>query len=118
METRKDAIDFCLSFPNAFEDYPFHDDNWTVMRHKDNKKTFACIYERNGKIWINVKGAPDWCEFWRNAFNSVIPAYHMNKTHWNSIILDGTVPDDNIMGMINDSYNLTMKRKSARGIKS
>ena len=107
METRKDVIDFCKTFENVYEDYPFREDNWTLMRHRNNKKTFAMVFERNGKIWINVKCEPNFTYFWRNAFEGVIPAYHMNKEHWNSIILDGTVPDDAVMNMIADSYKLT-----------
>ena len=107
MEKRKDVIDFCKTFENVYEDYPFRDDNWTLMRHRNNKKTFATVFERNGKIWINVKCEPSFTYFWRNAFEGVIPAYHMNKEHWNSIILDGTVPDDAVMNMIADSYKLT-----------
>jgi len=45
-------------------------------------------------------------EFWRNAYTSVVPAYHMNKKHWNSIILDGTVPGKEIKRMIAESYDL------------
>ena len=107
METRQDVIDFCKTFENVYEDYPFRDDNWTLMRHCNNKKSFATVFERNGKIWINVKCEPNFTYFWRNAFEGVIPAYHMNKEHWNSIILDGTVPDDAVMNMIADSYKLT-----------
>lgn len=107
MKTRNDAIDYCLTFVGVYEDYPFDDPNWTVMRHKGNKKVFAWIFERNGHIWINIKGHPEWNEFWRQTFDSVVPAYHLNKTHWNSVILDGTVPDENIKAMITESYNLT-----------
>lgn len=107
MRTREEALDFCNSFQNVIEDYPFHDSNWALMRHKHNKKTFACVYERDEMIWINVKCDPEWRDFWRGAFSSVIPAYHMNKTHWNSIILDGTVPDEDIKKMIIESYELT-----------
>lgn len=107
MEKREEAIAFCRTFANVYEDYPFHDDNWTVMRHNGNKKSFACIYERQGNIWINVKCNLEWRDFWRNAYSSVVPAYHMNKEHWNSIILDGTVPDNDIKRMIGESYDLT-----------
>ena len=54
MLTRKEAIAACMTLPDAYEDYPF-DDTWTVMRHQTNKKMFAAIYEREGRIWINVK---------------------------------------------------------------
>ena len=52
--TRQDLIDFYLTFPDAYEDFPFDDITdaraWTVMRHKENKKSFALIYERHGKL--------------------------------------------------------------------
>ena len=67
---------------------------------------FAAIFERYGKIWVNVKCEPSLSELFRNTYDSVIPAYHMNKTHWNSIILDGTVPDSEIENMIIDSLKL------------
>lgn len=55
MQTRQEAIQYCHSFKDVYEDYPFHDDNWCVMRHKKNKKTYALIYDKDGHIWINVK---------------------------------------------------------------
>ena len=114
MTSRQQVIDFCLTLMSTYEDYPFDDSNWTVIRHKGNKKIFAWILERKGNIWINVKGKPEWNDFWRRTFNSVIPAYHLNKTHWNSIILDGTVPDDNIYDMITESYELTKPKNTGR----
>lgn len=110
MRERKEVIEFCLGLNGTYEDYPFHDFNWTVMRHKDNKKMFAAIYEHKGNIWINVKCDPNLTYMRRNSFESVIPAYHMNKEHWNSIILDGSVPDDDIKAMISDSYDLTANK--------
>ena len=60
--TRRELIDFCLTFPAAYEDYPFDDITdagaWTVMRHRSNKKSFAFIYERYGKLRINLKCDP------------------------------------------------------------
>ena len=109
MICRKEAIDYCLTFKNVYEDYPFNDKNWSVVRHCENKKIFAWIFEKDGYIWINVKCKTDWIDFWRETFNSVIPAYHMNKKHWNSIILDGTGPKDEICRMIGESYDLTKK---------
>ena len=107
MRERREVIDYCLTFKNVFEDYPFHDDNWCVMRHKQNKKVFAWIFNKDGYVWVNVKCDVEWRDFWRNAFESVIPAYHLNKTYWNSIILDGTIPIEDIKRMIGESYDLT-----------
>ncbi len=49
---------------------------------------------------MNVKCDPEWLLFWRNAFETVIPAFHLNKKHWNSIILDGSIPDKDVQIMI------------------
>lgn len=107
MRTREEAIGYCLSLGECYEDDPFHDPNWTVIRHNSNRKVFAWIFEREGCIWINVKCDPEWRDFWRDAFASVVPAYHLNKEHWNSIILDGGVPEEEIQRMIEESYGLT-----------
>lgn len=111
MVTREEATSYCNSFDDVIEDYPFHDSNWALMRHKNNKKTFACIYEREGNVWLNVKCDVEWRDFWRATYTSVVPAYHMNKTHWNSIILNGVVPDHDIKRMIEESYELTRPKK-------
>lgn len=115
MKTREEALAFCLSLPGTFCDMPFRDPNWTVARRRENRKIFACVFEREGHIWINVKADPEWRDFWRSAFSSVIPAYHMNKKHWNSIVLDGTVPDRDIERMIGESYDLTGMKKKGKG---
>lgn len=111
MKSRQDAIKFCVSLKDSYEDYPFSDHNWTVIRHRSNHKVFAWIFEREDNIWINVKCDPEWRELWRSTFASVIPAYHLNKEHWNSIILDGTVPDKEVRRMIEESYDLTIDAK-------
>ncbi len=55
---------------------------------------------------INIKVDPEWRDFWRNAYEAVIPGYHQNKEYWNTVILDGSVPDDEIRRMIAESYDL------------
>ncbi len=72
MRTRQDVIDFCLSLDDTYEDYPFHDFNWTVMRHKSNKKMFAAICERMGNIWVNVKCDPNLTHMWWSALLKTI----------------------------------------------
>ena len=100
-----------LTFSDVYVDTPFHDPNWVLLRYEKNKRAFAWTYEREGHIWVNVKVDPEWRDFWRNTYSSVIPAYHQNKEHWNSIILDGTIPDTDIKRMIAESYDLICKKK-------
>lgn len=107
MKTRAEAIAACMHLPGVYEDYPFDDPGWTCMRHGANRKIFAFIFERNGRIWINVKAEPLKADFWRDAFAAVAPAYHMNKRHWISIILDGSMDEADIRMLIEDSYRLT-----------
>ena len=114
--TRRDLIDFCLTFPATYEDYPFDDvaDNvWTVMRHRANKKSFALVYERNGKLCVNLKCEPMEAVLLRQAFVEVTPGYHMNKEHWNTVILGGDVPDEMLERMVGQSYDL-IKPKARR----
>lgn len=104
--TRKQALEFALSLPQTYMDTPFDDTNWQLVRMKDSKKTVCCIYERNGYININVKAKPDRALLWRSIYRSVTPAYHQNKEHWSTIILDGTVRTQDIKSMIMESYEL------------
>lgn len=108
--TRQDLIDFCLTFPAAYEDYPFDDiavaGAWTVMRHRANKKSFALIYERNDKLCVNLKCEPFEADFLRQIFTDVKPAYHMNKIHWNTVTLGGDVLEDELKQMVGNSYDL------------
>lgn len=106
MLTRKEAIEFGLSFPDTYQDAPFHDDNWQLVRVHGSKKAFLWTYERDGYINLNVKVSPEWRDFWRDAYESVIPGWHQNKEHWNTVILDGTIPDAEIKRMIAESYDI------------
>jgi len=102
---KKDIIDYCLKFPAAYEDYPF-DENWTVMRHSGNKKSFAFIYERNNKLCVNLKCEPSEADILRRIYKDITPAYHMNKEHWNTVTIGGDVSKDALFYMINHSYLL------------
>ena len=111
MKTREEVLKYGLSFPDTYQDAPFHDPNWQLVRVRKSKKVFLWTYERNGKMCINIKVDPEWRDFWRNAYASVLPGYHQNKEHWNTVILDGTVPDEEIRRMIAESYDLVVKLK-------
>jgi len=106
VKTREEALTYGLSFPNTYQSAPFHDENWQLVRVKESKKAFLWVYERNGYINLNGKVSPEWRDFWREAFASVMPGYHQNKEHWNTIILDGTIPTKDVKQMIAESYDL------------
>lgn len=114
MQTRKEALQYALSFPDTYQEAPFHDPNWQLVRIKESKKAFLWTYERDGRINLNVKVTPAWRDFWRDAFPSVQPGWHQNKDNWNTIILDGTVPDDAIKNMIAESYAIVTDSPTKR----
>ena len=114
MKTREEALKFGLSFPDTYQDAPFHDDNWQLIRVKGSQKSFMLVYEKDESVRINVKVDPEWRDFWRKTYSSVIPAYHQNKEHWNTIILDGSIPDDEVKRMIADSYDLVTDTPTKR----
>jgi predicted DNA-binding protein (MmcQ/YjbR family) len=109
--TRRQWIDACLRMGDAYEDYPFDldrnaPDAWTLVRHCQNKKTFAFIYERDG-LCLNLKCEPLRAEFLRRVYRDITPGYHMNKTHWNTVRPGGDVPDDVVFALIRQSFVLT-----------
>lgn len=114
MKTREEVLKYGLSFPDTYQDAPFHDANWQLVRFRYNKKAFLWTYEREGCIWINLKVTPQWAYFWRDMYEAVIPGYHQNKDHWNTVILNGTVPKDDIMKMIAESYRLVSDSPTKR----
>lgn len=114
MNTREEALEYGLTFPGTYVDAPFHDRNWQLVRVRPSEKAFLWTYERNGYININVKVDPEWRDFWRDAFEAVIPGWHQNKEHWNTIILDGSIPDDTIRDMIAQSYDLVADNQTKR----
>lgn len=114
MVTREVILEFGLSFPDTYQEAPFHDPNWQLIRVLPSKKAFLWTYERDGYINLNVKVDPDKAYFWRSVYKSVIPGYHQNKRHWNTIILDGTIPDEDIKTMIEESYDLVTNSPTKR----
>jgi len=108
--TRRELIDYCLTYPDAYEDYPFDEipgaaGSWAVLRRRSNKKSFALIFERDG-LCVNLKCEPMRAELLRRVYEGVTPAYHMNKEHWNTVRPD-LVPPEELRSMITHSYELT-----------
>lgn len=114
MRTREEALSYGLSFPDTYQEAPFHDPNWQLVRVKGSRRAFLWTYEREGLIHLNVKTDPEWRDFWRSSFPSVLPGYHQNKEHWNTVILDGSIPDADVKRMIAESYDLVTDCPSKR----
>ncbi|MGN0390131.1 MAG: methylated-DNA--[protein]-cysteine S-methyltransferase [Wujia sp.] len=114
MRTKEEVLRFGLSFADTYQDAPFHDDNWQLVRVKGSRKAFLWTYERGGFINLNVKVAPELRELWRDAYDAVIPGWHQNKEHWNTVILDGSIPDEDVKAMIAHSYDLVTDSPAKR----
>ncbi len=114
MQTRKEAVTYGLSFPNTYTEAPFHDPNWDLVRIKGSKKVFLWIYEKDGIMHLNVKVRPEWRDFYRQVYEAVVPGYHLSKEHWNTIILDGSIPDEDIKRMIAESYDIVTDSPTKR----
>ncbi len=114
MKTRQEALDYGLSFPETYVQAPFRDSNWELIRIKNSKKAFLWVYEKDGFVNLNVKVNPQWRDFWREVYPSVIPGYHQNKKYWNTIILDGSIPEKEIRRMITESYDLVTDSPTKR----
>ena len=106
MKTRAEMVAHCLEFPGAYEDYPFSDTNWTVMRRRDTSKGFAWIYERGGILWVNLKSAPEDTSALCSIHPAITPGYHMNKRHWISVPLDGSVSEALLDSLLQTSWEL------------
>lgn len=114
MKTREEALAYALSFPNTYQSAPFRDPNWQLVRVNGSKKAFLWTYEKDGYINLNVKVDPEWRDLWRDAYPSVTAGWHQNKENWNTIILDGTVPEKDIRRMIAESYDLVTDSPTKR----
>ena len=104
--------DYLLSKPEAWEDFPFRLD---VAVFKVRNKMFATLAQggANGTDkdqWqMNLKCDPEQALMLRDVFPAVVPGYHMNKAHWNTVILDDSIPQGELERMIDHSYGLVFK---------
>ena len=77
------------------------------MRHVKNKKIFALIMNHEGHLLVNLKCDPKEAVFLRQSFKGVIPGWHMNKEHWNPVVIGVDVPEVEIKRQIGNGYDLT-----------
>jgi predicted DNA-binding protein (MmcQ/YjbR family) len=94
--------EYCISKPGSTEGFPFGE-NTLVFKVKE--RIFA-LANLDGDLSINLKCEPDFAIELREKYPAVTPGYHMNKKHWNTVILDGSVPDREVFAWIDHSYDL------------
>lgn len=78
-----------------------------VFRHGKKKKWFGIIMDVKGEVYFNVKTDPTYSELLRNSYDYIIPAYHMSKVHWNTVIISKNVDRELLYELIDQSYELT-----------
>jgi predicted DNA-binding protein (MmcQ/YjbR family) len=98
---------YLLNKPEAVEDFPFGPE---AAVYKVCDKMFALIAEEDNDARINLKCDPAEAEQLRMVFDAVRPGYHMNKKHWNTIVINGSIPDAEVKRMIDNSYALVVKK--------
>lgn len=107
MKTIEKLLVACKAHKGAVQDYPFGPD---FMVMKVGGKMFAMLFQYGGQDAVSLKCEPEMAELLRMQHNSVKPGYHLNKRHWNTVMLDGTVPEQEIEWMINHSYSLVVNK--------
>ncbi len=103
MITHKQLEEFILGLPNARLDYPFGKD---VAVYKAGDKMFALIAEGANPVRISLKCDPLLAETLREKYETVLPGYHLNKKHWNTIICSGQLNEDEIKDLIVHAHQL------------
>lgn len=100
---------YLLSMPNSRLDYPFGEG---VAVYKVKDKMFALIAEGKVPVRISLKCDPELSKVLREKYTEVMEGYHLNKKHWNTIILSGQLDWDEVQGLIRHSYDLVAKQLS------
>jgi predicted DNA-binding protein (MmcQ/YjbR family) len=100
----------CLDFPGAEETFPFGPETSVF---KVAGKMFAISALAQSPLRVSVKCEPSLAEQLRDAHSAVLPGYHLNKRHWNTVIIDGSLPQQMITDMIEDSYDLIVSKLAA-----
>ncbi|CAI6080628.1 MmcQ/YjbR family DNA-binding protein [Cohnella sp. JJ-181] len=100
-------VKYILTKKGAYKDYPFGE---APLVLKVAGKMFALIDERGDPPSVSLKCDPVLAESLRQQYEAVVPGYHLNKTHWNTVRLDGTVPDADLKAMVGHSYDAVVSK--------
>ena len=107
--THKELEDYLLEFPNTWLDFPFGEGTSVYkIGHKETGqgKMFAIIADGTKPLRVSLKCDPLLAESLREKYESIVPGYHLNKKHWNTVICTGQLSDDEIKDLARLSYNL------------
>lgn len=109
--THKELEEYLLSMPGAWLDYPFGEGTAVYkVGHKDvpgeQEKMFAIITEDSKPLRVSLKCDPQLAIVLRDKYETVVPGYHLNKKHWNTIICTGQLGDEEIKDLVRLSYRL------------
>lgn len=111
--THKEIEEYLLSFPNTWLDFPFGEETSVYkVGHKETGegKMFALIKNESNPLRLSLKCDPQLAEVLRDKYETIIPGYHLNKKHWNTILCTGQVPEDEIHDFIRLSYDLVAQQ--------
>lgn len=106
MIDHKQIEEILLSYPDTCLDYPFGKDAAVYKLGSKDGKMFAIIAEGSKPVRLSLKCDPQLALVLREKYETVLPGYHLNKKHWNTIICSGQVPDDELNDLIRHSYEL------------
>ena len=106
MISHEEIVDAITSLPGVVLDYPFGEDVAVYKLGDEKGKMFALIQEGSDPVRLSLKCDPTLAELLREKYETVLPGYHLNKRHWNTIICSGQVPDDELRDFIRHSYEL------------
>ena len=104
----EDLRDFALSLPGVTEGFPF---GVETLVFKVKNKIFLLASLDDDPLQVNVKCEPENAIILRERYESILPGYHMNKKHWNTILIDGTLTNDQLKEQVINSYHLVAKNK-------
>ena len=102
--TRSEVEEYLASMPGAYLDYPFGPE--TAVYRAANDRLFALIAEGSEPLRVSLKCDPQLAELLREKYETVLPGYHLNKRHWNTLIFTGQLPDDEVRDLMRHSYEL------------
>ena len=105
---QKELHDFCLSFPHSYLDFPFGDKVgvYKIKSELSEDKMFALVQEKSDPLRLSLKCDPRLATVLRERYESVLEGYHLNKKHWNTLLLTGQLTDEEVKDLIVHSYNL------------